>query len=162
VPLLDLPQPDYSIQGRTVASLLRQVEEWHWEMGRGPGAPALVWPRSSIRGLHYVETTEQTGPVRCWTVRELLTSRELFLEGQAMQHCVASYARLCAGRGATIWSLAVDVGMGPRRVLTVDVEPATRSIRQARGKANRLPRPAELAVLHEWATRERLQFATQL
>jgi hypothetical protein len=156
------PQPDYSLKGRTVASLLRQVEEWHRLLGRDETVPAMSWPRSSIGELRHVEGTEQQENRRCWTLRELLTSRELFLEGQALHHCVATYARSCAGRRTTIWSLQVDSGHGPHRALTVEVDPGERLIRQARGKGNRLPRAAERTVLEYWATREGLRLAEPL
>src|SRR5207237_573181 len=81
------PRPDYSMKGRTVASLWRQVEEWHRELGRDDRTPALVWGRSRIGEFRYVEATEHQENARCWTLRELLTSRELFLEGQALRHC---------------------------------------------------------------------------
>jgi hypothetical protein len=156
------PQPDYSMKGRTVASLLRQVSEWHRQLGRDDRTPALSWPRSFIGEYRQVEGTEQQENLRCWTLRELVTSRELFLEGQALHHCVATYARDCAGRQTTVWSLRVDTGGGPRRVLTVEVDAGRRLIRQARGKANRPPRPAERAVLASWAAREGLRIAGQL
>src|SRR5262249_45026922 len=110
----------------------------------------------------FVEGSEQQESLRCWTIRELLTSGELFLEGQAMRHCVASYLDRCARRLSSIWSMQVDTGRGPRRSLTVEVDPARKTICQARGRGNRLPRQAERQVLERWAKREGLQWADHL
>jgi hypothetical protein len=156
------PRPDYSLKGRTVASLLRQVGDWHRQVGRDDRPPALAWARSGIKEFRHVEGTEQQENLRLWAVRELLTSRDLLLEGQALRHCVAEYARDCSRRRTTIWSLRVDAGRGPVRALTVEVDPAGRAILQARGRANRLPRPAERAVLERWAAREGLRIADHL
>jgi hypothetical protein len=131
-------------------------------IGRDDSVPALSWPRSPIGEMRHVEGTEQQENRRCWTLRELLTSRELFLEGQALHHYVATYARSCAGRQTTIWSLQVDTSRGLNRSLTVEVDPEDRLIRQARGKGNRLPRAAERAVLEYWAAREGLRLAEYL
>jgi hypothetical protein len=156
------PQPDHSLKGRTLASLLRQVEEWHGQLARDNTLPALCWARCRIGEMHHVEGTAEQESQRCWTMRELLTSRELFLEGQALRHCVASYACYCVHGATTIWSLQVDTGDGPKRALTVEVHPASRTIRQARGKANRLPRACERAVLEQWAAQQGLRFAEHL
>lgn len=82
--------------------------------------------------------------------------------GQALHHCVASYAQDCARGRTSIWSLQVDTGRGPHRALTVEVDVGKRTIRQARGKANRLPRQVEREVLERWAGQEGLRFADHL
>ena len=97
------PRPDYAVKGRTVASLLRQVQEWHRHLGQDSSTPARSWPRSEIAEFRYVEGAQQGDGPRCWTIRELLTSGELFLEGQAMRHCVASYKEDCMRREASIY-----------------------------------------------------------
>jgi hypothetical protein len=153
------PRPDYTMKGRTVASLLRQVEEWHRQLGQDTRTAARSWAACRIGAWQYLDGSTQQESRRCWTIRELLSSRELFMEGQAMRHCVASYLDRCAARLTTIWSLQVDAGQGPRRALTVEVDPAGKVIRQARGRGNRLPREAEREVLALWARREGLRLS---
>jgi hypothetical protein len=70
---------------------------------------------------------------------------------------VAAYADRCARRLTSIWSMRVETGAGRRRVLTIEVDPVDRAVRQARGVANRRPRPAELDVVASWAVREGLR-----
>jgi hypothetical protein len=156
------PCPDYSVKGRTVASLLRQVQAWHRELAQDVRIPARSWPRSPVGEYRHVEGAEEQDNLRCWTIRELLNSGELFLEGQAMRHCVASYVDRCSARLTTIWSMQVDTGDGPRRALTVEVDPARKTICQARGHGNRQPRRAEREILERWAKREGLTIADYL
>ena len=46
-----------------------------------------------IKGLEYDET--QRWSHRTWTIRELLDSNELIVEGRVMRHCVARYVGRC-------------------------------------------------------------------
>ncbi len=153
------PRPDYSLKGRTVASVLRQVEEWHQELGRDMQRPSLAWRHSPIQDFRLVEGSEALGNMRAWTITEILTSRALFLEGQAMRHCVATYAGQCARRRTAIWSMQVENQRGRHRVLTVEVDLATRTVCQARRRCNRLPQAAERAVLERWAAEQGLKVA---
>lgn len=81
-----------------------------------------------------------------WTVRELTSSMELADESHAMSHCVASYDYRCAHGASAIFSLSFA---GDRQV-TVELEPTSRRIVQARGKNNRGCLPRELQVLRRW------------
>ncbi len=69
-------------------------------------------------------------------MRELVSGRELYEEGLAMHHCVAGYAMRCASGTSAIFSLKIA---GERHV-TVELQPATREVIQARGAYNRLSR----------------------
>jgi hypothetical protein len=80
------------------------------------------------------------------TVRELTSSTELALESQAMQHCVASYDDRCARGASAIFSLS----FAEARQVTVEVEPRSQRIVQARGVQNRGAEPRELDVLQRW------------
>src|SRR5262249_50061155 len=90
------PQPGYTMKGRTVASVLRQVEEWHRLLGCDAYRPELSWRPSPFKEFKLIGGSEVLRNMRVWTIRELLTSRELFLEGRVMRHCVATYAVQCA------------------------------------------------------------------
>jgi PcfJ-like protein len=152
-------RPDYSMKGRTVASVLRQVEEWHKELGRDTRPPSLSWQHSPFKDFRLVEGSEEQGNMRVWTISELLTSRALFLEGQAMRHCVATYAERCARRQTSIWSMQVENQRGRHRVLTIELDVRKRAVSQARGKCNRLPQAAEREVLKRWADEQGLKAA---
>jgi hypothetical protein len=153
------PLPDYSMKGRTAASILRQVEEWHKRLGQDANRPSLSWRRSRFKSFRLVEGSEAQGNMRVWTITELLTSRALYLEGQAMRHCVATYAERCARRQTSIWSMQVENQQGRHRVLTIEVDLPKRTVCQARRKCNRLPQAVEREPMERWAAEEGLKVA---
>ncbi len=93
-----------------------------------------------------------------WTVEELLSFDELFVEGGIMKHCVATYANSCRRNRSSIWSIKVRIGDQRRRVLTVEVIPNEKIIWQAKGRRNSSPSQEAERVLQLWANRERLRF----
>ena len=48
---------------------------------------------------------------------------------------------------------------GRRKILTIEVAPHGKLIRQVRGRRNRLPTPREKELLRSWAAQEGLQLA---
>jgi hypothetical protein len=153
------PRPDYTMKGRTVASILRQVEEWHKELGRETNQPSISWRHAPINEFRLVQGEEGLGNMRMWTITEILTSRALFLEGQAMRHCVATYKARCIQRQVSIWSVQVETQRGRQRALTIEVDIPKRTICQVRGKCNRLPSANERAIVERWAAVEGLRVA---
>jgi hypothetical protein len=153
------PQPDFSMKGRTPASLLRQVESWHRTLTRVQQPPA-EWLPSGIRSFEFIEGSERGGNLKIWTISELLSSKALVAEGRTMKHCVASYARSCAHGDSSIWSLEVETFEGQEKVLTIEVRPATKLICQVRGKSNALPAEKHRGILRRWAEQAGLQMAS--
>ena len=153
------PRPDFSMKGRTVASVLRHVEEWHKQLGQDRNKTCLTWRHSPFKDFRLVEGSEALGNMRVWTITELLTNRALFLEGQAMRHCVAIYAVGCARRHTSIWSMQVENQQGRHRVLTIEVDLLRKTVCQARGKANRLPKAVEKEIMERWTMQEGLKVA---
>jgi hypothetical protein len=153
------PRPDFSMKGRSVASIGRLVEEWHKQLGQKTNQPSFSWGHSPFLDFRLVEGREDGGNMRVWTITELLTSRALVVEGRAMRHCVATYGGHCARRQTSIWSMQFENKTGRRRVLTIEVDVARRTICQARGKSNRMPQPAEREVMNRWAAHQGLQIA---
>ena len=151
-------QPDFSIQGRTPASILRQMREWYGELRKKPRQQIQVtWYESGIDEFEWIEGSTTLACQRRWTIKEILNRKDLFAEGFAMRHCVASYEQSCASGRSSIWSLGIERNDGRRkRVLTVEVGVDRKVVCQARGKANRLPSAKEMAILHRWAAQEGL------
>jgi hypothetical protein len=137
---------------RTPESLLRQVEDWHGALRKMRSNEQHMWRSSGFKGI-----TVRTGPKddpqsqTFWTVRELLTSQELFEEGRRLKHCVATYARSCAAGACSIWSMTRQFGDEARAqpMLTIEVD-RKGIIVQARGLANRWPTDQEHNVLDTW------------
>jgi PcfJ-like protein len=151
------PCPDYSLKGRSVATVLRQVGQWHQQIGQPVRPYDLRWRHSPIQDFWLSEGSERLGARRVWTITELLTGRDLLLEGRAMRHCVSTYTSRCARRQTSIWSMRVENQSSRDRVLTIEVDLATRTICQVRGRCNQMPQAREQEVLKQWATEQGLK-----
>ena len=149
---------EFSMKGRTALSLLRQMHRWHARLRQRVGTSDVEWGISTINEFSFQDGEVSDQSTRHWTIRELLNWKELHAEGRAMRHCVASYASMCCRGETSIWSLGVERNSGRRsRVLTIEVTPKTKVIRQIRGRRNRLARAKELEILRRWADQEGLE-----
>jgi hypothetical protein len=155
-------RPDYTMKGRTVASILRQLAAWYLELGREANQPSVSWRRAPFKEFRLIQGEERLGNLRLWIITELLTSRALFLEGRAMRHCVATYREDCVRRKVSIWSMQVETPRGRQRALTIEVDIPKRVVCQVRGKCNRLPGANERAIVERWAEVEGLRVAVDL
>jgi hypothetical protein len=159
-------EPEFSMKGRTVTALWQRVEEWHRHLAKETRRPPLEWAPSGIGALSYTERDPDTGSLVCWTIEELLSSRQLTEEGKALHHCVASYAHSCARGSCSIWSMQVEDCRAQihRRVMTIEVSNARRFVAQARGRYNKTPGAKHSsprlnrapAILKQWAGQEGL------
>ena len=152
-------QPNFSMRRRTPETLLRQVEAWHGELGRVSKSRELEWYGSEIGEFHLLEGSEEARNMKFWSIRELLSSDELIDESQALRHCVSTYARSCHNGRSSIWSMEIEDENGRRKILTIEVAPREKVIRQVRGRRNRLATPKEKNLLGQWAEQEGLQLA---
>ena len=151
------PQPAFSIEGRTVGSLSRLVEEWHRGVGWSPPG-AASWNRSRQRPMLVREQPlDPSAEPVVWELVELTNVADLQREGRALRHCVAAYACLCLRGRSRIWSLRRGRGSRTARaVVTVEVDPANDTIVQARGWCNQRPSRRVRQMIHAWAGREKL------
>lgn len=152
---VEAPQPNLSLKGWTADSLLRRVAAWKAERKANLKRVLIRWDRSSIGEF---ECEDDSG--RSWSVRELLDSDKLASEGKAMEHCVATYTDPCARRLTTIWSIRVEASGSWMRSATVEVEPTSREVVQAKARDNEDPAPDCRAILMRWAEREALKLET--
>lgn len=157
----------YSLKGRTVASLQRQMEEWHRDIaaierieamrrraahrnGAGPQEDQ-TWAGSPLADWEWEPSAKEA---KChkerFVVRQLKTAEDLVMESRAMRHCVSTYAGKCIAGYASIWVLR-RCAMGKiERKLTIELDRANRAV-QVRGLGNRLAMPEEVKVLERWA-----------
>jgi hypothetical protein len=138
----------FRMAGRSPLALLALVDEWHRTLSRtkpdGPSRlPACGFAPS---GWDYVEGA------RTWTITEIPDYLSLVVEGNAMRHCVATYAHSIMAGQCSIWSMKIEEGGYRSRAVTIELENATRTVVQVRGKCNRYPDEEELAVLQVWAS----------
>jgi hypothetical protein len=151
----EIAEPNFSMKGRTAASLLRQTLAWHGALARLPRRAAhFTWSPCGVAGLRRIEGT---GPdAKAYTIHELLSTVELYDEGSAMHHCVGSYAMSCRSGRAAIFAMRVRAAVGIERLLTLELRPAARSIVQARGKRNRRATSVEQRIVRAWAAQASL------
>ncbi len=148
---LEPEEADFSVKGRTVGSLLRDIAT-HRRRPAPPVSPdALRWPRCAIGEFR----TEAESPAR--DIRQLLSAADLALEGAAMHHCVGQdYVSPCLRGKSSIWSLGFEEPGGRKREVTIEVNPASRRIVQASRCCNEPPSDEDKAVIQAWAQRESL------
>jgi hypothetical protein len=163
--ILNPPYPDFSMKGRSLNSIIRMVEKWHGDIAECKDNAGLSWPRSSIRDFAYLEEfldSEGNRRQRIWTISQLLYGAQLTEEGRAMGHCAGIYSLACFKGLTTVWSMKMESCQNVRRILTIEVEPIGRLIRQARAKHNRMPDDRSLDILKRWAAKEGLKIAQHI
>jgi hypothetical protein len=139
--------PSFSIEGRTLKSMLRLLSKWHADLGITKDAPWCSWRKSGIQSYHYLEKRPGEAGDRDWTIVELLNSTALHAEGRAMHHCVYTYANRCRRSETTIWSLRLRAA----GEVTIEVNPHKRAIIQAKAKCNRWPGDRSAEIIRQWA-----------
>lgn len=170
--------PGFSLKGRTLASLGRQMREWHRDLeaiarieaarrraeaaqarARGQaiagGASDGSWCGAAITNWSWCpEPKDSSASARLgheeYLVIQLRTAADLVAETRAMHHCVASYAAKCMAGNVSIWSLRRRAGGNTERLLTIELDRQHRAI-QVRGFANRTARTEERKLLERWA-----------
>ena len=144
--LMPAAQPRLTMKGRTLVSVLRDVERWHRDLHLIGARTTCVWPASRIDTFQH---TTRGGT--SWTFEELTSNGALFEEGRMLSHCVGSYSQSCIDGKTTIWSMSCNVDGKRKRALTIQVNIERSQIVQVRGLANRLPLPEESHVIRLWA-----------
>jgi hypothetical protein len=148
----------FSMKGRTPNALLRQVEAWQDGQNRLRNRGGMLWHTSGIREGAF----GTDAPAGKWfRLVELLSSNELHDEGQAMSHCVYTYAQSCVRGRCAIFSLRTeDLHTGVQeRLATIEVDLHTYRVVQVRARFNAAAPPAHRRVIAEWAAQEGLTLA---
>lgn len=157
----------YSLKGRTLGSLTRQMRDWHRDVAAVRRIEAAQQRAARAAGREAEANGRWTGsPLPDWSwqlagrdasarreefcVTQLNTAGELVAETRAMHHCVSTYAQKCIAGQASIWSLRLKTPRGADRLLTIELDRQNRAV-QVRGFANRLAKPEEMQVLSRWA-----------
>ncbi|MEO0895551.1 MAG: PcfJ domain-containing protein [Bacteroidota bacterium] len=155
IPLEITAHPRFEITGRNVNKLLREATVWSEKVHQLDLGMQAVWAQS-IQPLHL--SLPQGGTVG---ILPLLTKRDLYQEGEAMNHCVAEYASDCIVGTSSIWSMRSNPHtVEEERLLTIEIhEPDC--IVQALGHDNRPAKPQELVYLKEWAKENTLRLSLE-
>ncbi|MCV3208973.1 PcfJ domain-containing protein [Mesorhizobium sp. YC-39] len=160
----------YSLKGRTLGSLRRQMSEWHRDIaaierieamrrraaGRAPPTAGLrsqrrAWDGSLLEDWEWQPSgKEAKAHGERFFVRQLKTTEDLVAESRAMHHCVSMYAAKCIAGNASIWVLRRTALGKIERLLTIELDPQNRAV-QVRGFGNRLASLDERKIIERWA-----------
>ena len=161
---------EWAIVGRTVVSLMRDMEAWHRNLvveRRGAQAAAYAsrykpppekFDKSGIEEWFESRKTKDSRGRQIHEnhrVDEILTYKGLLEEGRDLHHCVSSYGHNIARGATSIWSYSKD----KVKILTIEVHNPTRTLRQVRGTRNRMPTSAEMLYVQKWAREARVLIA---
>jgi hypothetical protein len=171
---------EFSLKGRTLASLGRQMRQWHRDLeaiarieaarrraeaaqarARGQASAGAAsggdnWPGAAIADWSWTYVAKDRSRREEYLVIQLRTAADLVAETRAMRHCVASYAARCIAGQASIWSLRRRTAGTTERLLTIELDRQHRAV-QIRGFANRRARAEEHKFLERWATARRIE-----
>lgn len=140
----------YSLKGRTRLSMLEASRQWHRVTQNQKEMSRHKWESTGIPTWEYKTGSLEDKTLLTWSMREILTGTELVQEGHAQRHCVASYKNSCVNRSTSIWTLRRQKNfLESERTITVELNKEG-DVVQARGFANRLPKPEEKHVLNKW------------
>ena len=182
--LADCHQRDaaFSLKGRTLASLERQMRAWHHDLeaiarieqmrrraeqaqarARGEAwsdasAAGATWSGAAIADWSWRPSAKEGGKREEFVVTQLRTAADLVAETRAMQHCVATYAAKCIAGYCSIWSLRRRAAGSSERMLTIELDQRARAV-QVRGFANRSASPEERKLLERWAKARGIELA---
>lgn len=155
-------QPNFSMRGRTINSLLKDVDRWHVQLGRQRKGGNFQWEKSPIPDFQFIEGSEKSKNMKIWRIEELLSSAELIDEGRKMNHCVATYAHSCHKDKCSIWAMSIQQEDCREKCLTIEINKKNNTICQVRGKRNRLASTQEKDIIKRWANQEGLSLASYI
>lgn len=150
-------QGPFEMAGRGANRLFTDMQAWHAarprprvnRQGRTIGYTYYQGPfdKSGIREVEFEVGAKKTK----WKVVEILSSKDLATEGQALHHCVASYSNAIHNGRCHIWSLRKQ----GKPVVTIEVD-SRGTVVQCRGACNRKPEKAEMQLIVQWAQKNNL------
>ncbi len=148
-------QNDFSLKGRTYSSIMKMSNEWHLDQQRIKNNKYLdlSWDGLNIPNWKYKDKDNNI-----WTVVQLKNAKELQNEGNAMRHCVGSYAPRCQRGECSIFSLRqYDIVGQCERIATIEVLNKSFDVVQVRGYCNRLLKTDENKIFKKWISKYNLK-----
>ncbi|PTX60606.1 PcfJ-like protein [Kordia periserrulae] len=155
--------PDYSIKGRTIASLTRQSDAWHIEQAIHNANKVEKFTWKPTLDTSFFMAKKNGSDVKKYRLFELCSSEELIREGRKMNHCVASYARSCCVKVAAIFTLrCVSFSKGLETLATIEVDIKSQTIVQAKARFNQPISPIAQKIMTDWAMEHELKIGKWL
>jgi hypothetical protein len=140
----------FSFSGRTIGSLITLANEWHITQQRR----TAISKKDKYRywkGLPIPDFMHETDEA-VWEIKQLCTAEDLFLEGQKMKHCVASYSMQCACGTCGIFNVSCIDNISQKTVSFATVEISrNKTMVQARAKCNNSVEKKAMKIIKLWA-----------
>ena len=139
------PHSNFCMKGRSINKLIQQVDNWHEELTGLEDVPLEKWRSSGFREFEHVGFDPEMKRNLQWTINELTTSAQMYVEGRIMHHCAGSYVKNCASGEKSVWSLraldldAAEENQEQAHVLTIAIENKRKTVSQYAGKYNLKP-----------------------
>jgi len=150
----------FSMKNRTYKSVLSQSQEWHRTVYLQENGGNYSWKPSGLKPLYVEEIFDNKKVV--YKTEELLSSEALFIEGNAMQHCVAEYDEDCVEERCSIFSLRKEVEGEPiKRLATLEIELPTFEVVQAKAVCNQEPDFKSMEMINQWINNSQLRRKTE-
>ena len=140
---------------KKVPNLVKESSDWHRDWGITKSLRQRKNNRFKSSSFADLKITQMDSE---YIVKQIKSSRELYVEGKKLSHCVYSYERNCLNNTCVIFSLRKIITDEPEKPL-ITIEVRGNSIFQARGKYNRKPSKSEWAIINNWADDEGIKIA---
>ena len=138
----------------------RAEERWRRELAARKILNGVSWDGIGIPDTAVEIQAHESGSATVWALSQISDAKTLAAEGAAMRHCVLSYRGACSSGRSSIWSLTKSANFAPpKRCLTVEVENSSLRVVQARGLANRAPKPEESRALLSLCAKAGISFS---
>ena len=166
-------QPDFTVRGRSLDRLRQRAAAYYEQIAQTRQRIAEERRYRKLRRSNYTNkwapltnvapwehaTDRHRNGVHSYRVVELTTTTEVRQEGNTMRHCVYTYVGNCREGRCHLFSLREQHAGGRyRRLITVAVEPRSRTVTQALGIYNRHPTRQEEQLLQQWANDNALRY----
>jgi len=136
------------LKTKNLRNLIADSREWH-NKHRELKIPNKNLKKSLIDDFYFENSKNEK-----YVIKQLLTTRELFLEGEDLHHCVYSYSNSCIYNNRYIFSLRILNDKEEKKLITLEV--LNRNIIQAKGLHNRLINKIEFEIIENWAKEKAL------
>lgn len=129
---------NFSWSGRTVATVMEHARI-HAQARAKPGSVS----RWESHDMDWSGLADKPG---LWQIEELTSSAQLDREGAGLHHCIGSYAQQCMVGRSAVFSMRRT----GQPTITIEIDPGTGTVLQARGARNRACSVEEQWVMQQW------------
>ena len=146
-----MPPKIYSLKGRTLRSVERAVDEWHYGDNYFATKERL---ESTWAGLGLPLFSKMIHEQQ-FTISEITDGKTLLQESKTMLHCVFSYLEPCVNGFTHVFSLKMKLKNQVKYIATIEVR--NKRLVQVCGKRNRPIQSMYSNLIETWRTQNNLE-----